>query len=397
MRRTTAPLLLGLLLAPTLARAGEAPDLPGARRALERGVAWLRARQADGVWSFEMEGKSYPNPGYTALALESVAGVLPKGARAKDPLVAKSAAFLLSLQKEDGRLSAPGFEAYENYLTCAALLALATVDDPAHAAAREKMKAYLLSTQRRDDQRNEGGFGYNKQRGADLSNAQFAVEALRAAGIPEDHEAMVAARRYLARLQNRSENEENEGAAWEMEVEGLGKVKVVPGDDGSAPYEPGVSKAGLEKLPDGTYVARGYGSMTYALLKCYILAGVAKDDPRVQAAVAWLAAHYTWDENPGFAAFVRENPGSPDAPYYGLYYYYLTAAKALSLAGVATLDTPSGPRDWRRDLAAALASRQGEDGSWRNDKSPRWDEGNAVLVTAYATATLREIVGEPAQ
>ncbi|MGQ0612479.1 MAG: prenyltransferase/squalene oxidase repeat-containing protein [Planctomycetaceae bacterium] len=385
---------LALLLGAATAPADEAARFPEARRALERGIAWLLTQQKEGVWYLEMEGKNLPNPGYTALALAPVAASIPKAERAKHPLLAKTAGFLLALQQEDGRLTAPGFEAYENYLTSAALMALVVIDDPAQAAARDRMKDYLLASQRRDEKRNEGGFGYNKQKGADLSNAQYAIEALRAAGIPEDHEAMVAARRYLSRIQNRSENEENEGAAWVVEAEGQGKVTVVPGNDGSAPYEPGVSKAGLRKLPDGTHVARGYGSMTYALLKCYILAGVGKDDARVKAAVEWLAANYTWEENPGFADVVREDPARKDAPYFGLYYYYLTAAKALALVGIDELRTPQGMRDWRKDLAAAIVSRQAADGSWINSQSPRWDEGNAVLVTAYATAALQEILGE---
>ncbi len=388
------PLCLALLLGAASAPASETTNDLEARRALERGIAWLVAQQKEGIWFLEMEGKSFPNPGYTAIALAPVAASIPKAERATHPLLMKTTAFLLALQQEDGRLSAPGFEAYENYLTSAALMALVVIDNPAHATAREGMKSYLLASQRRDEKRNEGGFGYNKQKGADLSNAQYAIEALRAAGIPEDHEAMVAARRYLSRIQNRSENEENEGAAWELEAEGQGTVKVVPGDDGSAPYEPGVSKAGLRKLPDGTFVARGYGSMTYALLKCYILAGVGKDDARVKAAVAWLAKNYTWEENPGFADLIREEPSRKDAPYFGLYYYYLTAAKALALMGIDELITPQGVRDWRKDLAAAIVARQGKDGSWLNTQSPRWDEGNAVLVTAYATAALQEILGD---
>jgi squalene-hopene/tetraprenyl-beta-curcumene cyclase len=253
------------------------------------------------------------------------------------------------------------------------------------------MKAFLLTLQRKEAGRTEGGFGYNKAKGADLSNAQFAIEALRAAGLPEDHEAMVRARAFLERIQNRSENEANKDALWEVEEEKIGKVKVVPGNDGSAGYEPGVSKAGLQKLPDGTYVPRGYGSMTYALLKCYVLAGLPANDDRVAAAVKWLAANYTWDENPGFQATAEET-GQKDAPYWGLFYYYMTAAKALRLAGLSSLETPKGARDWRADLSRAILSRQAADGSWRNERSPRWEEGDPLITTSYALIALEEIL-----
>ena len=39
--------------------------------------------------------------------------------------------------------------------------------------------------------------------------------------------------------------------------------------------------------------------MTYTGLKSFLYAGVNKDDPRVKAAVSWVRAHYTFEENPG--------------------------------------------------------------------------------------------------
>ena len=60
------------------------------------------------------------------------------------------------------------------------------------------------------------------------------------------------------------------------------------GDDGGSGYAPGESKAGFLELGDGTKIPRSYGSMTYALLKGYLFAGLPKDDPRVEAAWKWL-------------------------------------------------------------------------------------------------------------
>lgn len=376
-----------LLLLPLLSALLVAEEARSPEKALSEGIAWLTSQQKEGRWMLETREGAIESAGFTAIAISPYLRSLPKEARAKDPLAAKSLAWLLSKVGTDGAVSDPVYKGYENYLTSAVLMALSLVDDPAHAATRERMKAYLLSIQRREEGRAEGGFGYNKQKGADLSNAQYTIEALRAAGIPEDHEAMVAARKYLERCQNRSENEANAGAVWETENEKGEKVKVVPGDDGSAGYEPGVSKAGLMQLPDGTFVPRGYGSMTYALLKCYILVGLKADDARVKAAVEWLARNYTWEENPGFRDFVKENPGKPEAVRYGLYYYYMTAAKALRATGLEKL----GDRDWRSELAAALLKRQQADGSWSNE-SDRWEEGSPVLCTAYAATALQEIL-----
>jgi squalene-hopene/tetraprenyl-beta-curcumene cyclase len=335
------------------------------------------------------KGQEVPSVAHTALALGAIAAALPADQRKSDPMVQRAVGFILETQREDGAVDAqPSY--FENYYTSCALMSLVVIDDPDHTQVREKMRSFLLSLQRREEGRAKGGIGYNRRQGADLSNAQFAIEALRAAGIPETHESMKRAREYLERVQNRSENPENKGAVYETEDEQHGKVKVVPGNDGSAGYEPGVSKAGLQRLPDGTYVPRGYGSMTYALLKCYLLTGLPFDDERVQAAVQWLGKNYTWDENPGFRIVAREI-GRKDAPYWGLYYYYMTAAKALRLTGIERLDTPDGPRDWRRDLAAALLERQRPDGSWKNDQSQRWEEADPVITTAFALLTLQEV------
>ncbi len=376
-------LLLVLALIPAALRAEES--------ALAKGVAWLRAQSKDGLWTTKLpDGKVVPSPAHTALALAPVAAALPPAQRLTDPLVKSACAFLLKCQREDGAIDTGGMSSYENYYTSATLMALGIVNDPAHAAARDRMAQFLLTLQRKGEGRTDGGFGYNSSKGADLSNAQFAIEALRTAGIPEDHPAMQRALAFLERAQNRSENAANEGAAYEMEDKDLGKVKVVPGNDGSAGYEPGVSKAGLRRLPDGTYTPRGYGSMTYALLKCYLLAGLPREDARVKAAVEWLAANYGWEANPGFDDIAKVQK---EAPYWGLFYYYMTAAKALRVAGIDKLETPGGPRDWRTDLSAAIAKRQSADGSWANAQSPRWDEGDPLIATAYATIALTEIAG----
>ncbi len=358
--------------------------------AIAKGVAWLKSKSKDGMWMVKVGDKEFPNPAYTALAITPVALSLPPAERAQDPTVAKAAAFILAALQEDGAIRQGPASKYDNYFTACSLMALSVINDPAHAAQRKKMSDFLLTLQRQDKARIKGGFGYNTAKDSDLSNTQFAIEALRSAGLPEDHPAMEEARKYLERAQNRSENEENAGKVWEMKVPELGTVKVVSGNDGSAPYEPGVSKAGLQKLPDGTYVARGYGSMTYALLKCYILVGLDAKDERVASALQWLGDHYTWDLNPGFDEVAKTRP---EAPFWALYYYYMTAAKALRIAGLQTLDTPDGPRNWRDDLSVAIRKRQAANGSWTNSKAERWEEGDPLVATSYALIALHEIKG----
>ncbi|MEE8104283.1 MAG: hypothetical protein V3T86_01975 [Planctomycetota bacterium] len=399
-RLLTTCLFCAALFLPVAPHSSASADDAGsaAEATAMRGVAWLRL-QADeaGRFSMMIGDKKLPNPGYTAIALAPIVAALPHDKRASDALVKKSLAYLLASLKDNGAISSDMFRGYENYLTSATLMATTRIDDPALAAVNKKMADYLLTLQRTEEGRNEGWFGYNKRRGADLSNAQFTIEALRSAGIPEDHPAMVRARAYLSRVQNRSENEENDGKVWETDEaergeDGLGKVKVRPGNDGSAGYEPGVSKAGMVKLPDGTFIARGYGSMTYALLKSYVLTSLKADDPRLKACIDWLGKNTTWDENPGFRELAKET-GKKDLPYQGLYYYYMTAARALDLAEKKGAVLPESLKTWRVDLSTAIEKRQKDDGHWVNDMHPRWDESNPVLTTSYALLALQAIHG----
>jgi hypothetical protein len=120
--------------------------------------------------------------------------------------------------------------------------------------------------------------------------------------------------------------------------------------------------------------------MTYALLKCYAFAGLKKDDPRVADALAWIRRNYNWDENPGFV-----DSGKREG-LQGLYYYYATAGRTLALYGD---DAAGEGRSWKDDLAAALLSRQREDGAWENGND-RWMEGMPLVATCFALQALAE-------
>jgi squalene-hopene/tetraprenyl-beta-curcumene cyclase len=214
-----------------------------------------------------------------------------------------------------------------------------------------------------------------------MSNTQFALDALVASGAKPNDPALQKALVFLSRCQNRSESNPTE-----ISRDG---VLAVAGNDGGGIYYPGNSKAGNEKTADGKEIARSYGSMSYALLKGFVFAGLAKDDPRLKAVYDWCRKNYTLERVPGYEEMAKV---SPRVPYQGLYYYYMTMAKALSALGVDTLETPDGKKhDWRAELAARLASLQKPDGSWSNDNSPRWYEGDELIATDYAILTLKAL------
>ncbi len=72
----------------------------------------------------------------------------------------------------------------------------------------------------------------------------------------------------------------------------------------------------------------------------------------------------------------------------GLYYYYHTFAKTLSVLEIDDLKDSSGTsHNWRNELVGTLAQQQKANGSWINE-ADRWYEGDPNLVTAYALLAL---------
>lgn len=347
--------------------------------ALRAGARFLLASAVEeGRWG----APGRPDAGMTAMVVGALQGVpepRPEGVQAA---IDSALDWLASLQNEDGSIHQGRLA---NYVTSSSVLALSRSSDPEHQAAVEHARDFLLGLQASgatgysEDHPFYGGIGYGGDERPDLSNLQMALEALTAAGVSEDHESFQRAVKFLERCQNRTESND-------LRVQ-AGDTVIVPGDDGGAAYYPGESKAGFVELEDGTLVPRSYGSMTYALLKGYVLAGLSKDDPRVKAAWEWLREHYTLDVNPGF-----EHSHDPTASYQGLYYYFLSMARALNTFGVDTIETTDGETHaWRRELAGRLISMQSKiDGSWVNENASRWWEGNPVLATAYAMSTLTE-------
>ena len=273
-----------------------------------------------------------------------------------------------------------------------AINALSRSVHPRAVESMDNAQKYILAIQNTEDRgysstdRDYGSIGYGGDERGDLSNVQFALESLRNSGLDESHEAFAKAIVFLQRTQNlRAVNDfkartRTDTGDWQ---------EVVSGNDGGAAYYPGNSPAGYIDLPDGTKVPRSYGSMTYALLKAYTLAGIEADDPRVQKAVEWILGHWTVKVNPG-----ADPSMGAAAPYQGLFYYYTVMAQALDIAGIDEIEIPQGAGeepvkvDWRRVLRAHLESIQAQDGSWVNDRNSRWWEDQALVCTFYSLLAL---------
>ena len=370
--------------APTAAKA-EPRKLPGLEEAdrkkvldaLSKGGAFLLSKCKDG----KFEGKpGTPDAGITALAIGAMECVPEPRPKEMQTAIDKGLAWLVSLQKKDGAIHN---NELANYVTSASILALVRAKKPELKPVIEKARDFLIALQADEaegyspDHPYYGGNSYGDEERPDLSNVQMALEALAASGLEKDNPAYKRALVFLSRCQNRSESND-------MQVstdEGV----IVSGNDGGGIYAPGNSKAGTIELADGKKVARSYGSMSYALLKSFIFAGLPKDDPRMKACWEWLKKHYTLDVNPGFEA-LRD----PTAPYQGLFYYFHTMAVALDLYGEETIVDPQGkPHSWRKELCGRLVGLQAKtDGSWKNENSSRWWESNPLLATSYAMVSL---------
>src|SRR5262249_48589481 len=120
-----------------------------------------------------------------------------------------------------------------------------------------------------------GGAGYDSKSRPDLSNTQFFLDALNAAGVPKDDPAFKKALVFVSRCQN-LKSEYND-QPW------AGKI-----NDGSFIYS--AAGGGQTKTSDDpkNQELTGYGSMTYAGTKSMIYCGVGPDDPRYKAAYEWI-------------------------------------------------------------------------------------------------------------
>ena len=339
---------------------GQAAAAVDADATTDKAARFLKSRQAaDGTWSADRK-----EPGITALA---VAALLRSGrATPSEPVIAKGLAYLETFVKPEGGLPDA---AHANYTTAVALMAFHQANtDGRYDAVVKGAQAFLKGKQwdegegKTPDDPFYGGAGYGGSNSRpDLSNTTFMLEALRDSGVPPDDPAFKKALIFVSRCQN-LDSEFND-QPWAKKVNDGGFIYTAANG--------GTSVAG--PADDGGL--RSYASMTYAGLKSMIYAGLTPDDPRAKAALDYIKKHYTLDENPGLGQ-------------RGLYYYYQVFGKAIAALGEDTITDASGvSHDWRAELTAALAKRQGPNGEWVN-KADGFMEGDANLVTSYGLLAL---------
>lgn len=364
-------LFAGVAAAAELPSQSDISLLQEVARAKERGMAWmLKQQEADGSWR--------KHPAITGLALTALA----RSEKPPKDVADRAVKFLLSNVKPNGAIYGGGeSDKYPNYSTAICAMALLATGRPELTDTIKRARRFLLDSQFdagenvKEADTSYGGIGYGKRERPDLSNTQWALEAIR---LTESLETRA------------SDDSPHEGSRlhWNKAVKFLQRCQNLPSandqpwaknvresDAGGFVYMPGMSFADEEPATDGKTPLRSYGSMGYAGLKSYIYAELKKDDPRVKAAVEWLKRNYTLDENPGMGA-------------QGLYYYYHTFAKSLTVYGDDTFADAKGKKhDWRYELMKKFVTLQKADGFWVNENN-RWWENDPVLCTAYSLIAL---------
>jgi squalene-hopene/tetraprenyl-beta-curcumene cyclase len=375
----------GLVVPATASAESPPPPLPPTRgpgndmvTALEDALAFLESHHQNGTFGLLAPGWNDAEPGVTALCLSATMHASDMLGRSYPDWVDNGLDWLASLQGPDGSIQTYGVAVYTTSVAMEALIDRGRDSD---RPVVEAALAFLVAAQADEgegylsaDDPHYGGVGYGGDERPDLSNMNIALDAVARAELDPDHPFFDKALTFLQRNQNLAE-----AGNWRLPRAGGGTL--VPGTDGGATYMPGSSPAGEEQVADGVYVARSYGSMTYALTKSYLICGLAPDDARVVAAVDWLADNFTLETNPGFA-----DPGHAGD---GLYYYYMAMARTLRLvAGERLVRGDGSSIEWRAELGEHLLAQQRTDGSWVNEDSSRWYEGSPTLCSAFAILSL---------
>jgi len=372
--------LLGIVGLMSAARADEPAasaksDAETYQKVVQNGVDYLvnKGQLPDGSY-----GKG-TGPGFAAICTTAL---LKHGRTPADPAVAKSLKYIETFVHPDGGVYSPD-RGVNNYETSLVVVCLTAANGDGHYNDLLKnAEKYLKNiqwgsgdtTSTKPSDVNYGGAGYGREKRPDLSNTQFFLDALQAAGDGADDEAVKRAMVFVSRCQN-------------LESEHNTTKFPAKNPDGGFYYTP-AAEGGSEAGDTSDGGLRSYGSMTYAGLKSMLYAGLKPDDPRVKAAVKWIKENYTVTANPGFAG---TDPNGHLGNQAGLYYYYHTFAKALSALGEDEFEDAKGVKhNWRHELLEQLAKRQKENGSWVNSNQ-RWYEQDPNLVTAYALLTLSYI------
>ena len=346
------------------------PTSDAVEAAIEKGLAWLTSRQnPDGSWNYiNVEWgweESTPSVGVTALA---ALAFLLHGHSEDEGVVNKAIKYILA-HRHPGSVFFSDRHGAPTYETSLSILALLATNNAEYADVVAEARDWLVSAQNDENSVFPSGLAcsdaescwayggwcygypcdYSDRRvppegrpfiWADLSNTQFALMALKAAGLPPDASVWKKAEDFVSRCQNL---------------------------DGGFTYMP------PWKFKEKVAAMFSYGSMTAAGIWCLRLCGVPPTDERIQKGLEWLKRFYSYWDN----------------PRGGFHYYYLwTVTRAFLYSDLPGVLEPATPLEgWYWDFAGYLVEMQQEDGRWVSTDPEREPP---ELATCFALLTLEK-------
>jgi hypothetical protein len=267
--RTMCGLVLAAGALAGAARAAD-PDLGAAPKevqaVVEKALTYFKkSQQDDGGFSTKRVG-----PGISALV---AAALLRNGVSPDDPTVAKTLTYLEHNVKDNGGIYD---KALANYTTCVAIMAFSEANANGRYDTILKNATQFIKKLQYDDSKVDakdprfGGLGYDDKSRPDLSNTQYFLDALQAAGVGKDDPAVQRALKFVSRCQNLPGETNDQAFARKATADDKGGLSYVNNPDEAE-----------DRIKTAAGGLRSQGAMTYAGLKSFLYAGVSKDDPRV--------------------------------------------------------------------------------------------------------------------
>jgi squalene-hopene/tetraprenyl-beta-curcumene cyclase len=302
----------------------------------------------------------------------------------------KGVKYLAAMARPNGTIAEGEFGlSYPVYTAAGAVIVLSQPGNARNLKARDAWLAYLRMRQLTEDlgwkpaDKEYGGWGYSSRvprkpkkealTESNISATAYALEALRAAGCPQNDRVFSRALVFIQRCQNFEEQEKRRDPNF---------------DDGGFFFiydDPARNKAGVAgEDKHGRVRFRSYGSTTADGLRCLLACGLPLDHPRVVAARRWLEKNFSAETHPG--RFAKERESIRPAVYY---YYARSVAGVVQATAGPTIRTSEGRAELAELLADELVDRQRKDGSWVNPAT-FLREDDPVMATCLAAEALAE-------
>lgn len=313
--------------------------LDGFGSVVNRSLDFLRLRyDQDDAFDFQGGG----DVAVTALVMTAVL----RGGKGKTHSAANGMKHLEKYVQSDGGIYTPS-RRLEHYETClaAACFAEANVNRRYDSVLRNAT-AFIKACQwdeRKGHNKEDmvyGGTGYGRRCRPDLLNTSFLLDAVKSDAAAQNDPSIEKTLVFITRCQNVDDSSGN---------------------------------GGFRSCASGG--RSNSGVMTMIGLKSLLAAGVARNDDRIKAAIAWIRNHYD----------MASNPGMGNA---GLYHYFHVCAETLLALGMDEFEDAAGVKhNWRKELSAEIVRRQRRDGSWGNENGC-WMENDPHTATAHALLAL---------